>query len=96
MNRPQAAAGKPNRRVQVVGFDYTAPAEMFMTGAKFARRPAMAYRRFPTAAEAIQFAVEQVPAPILKGAVLEVLEQRFDHLAIRELYDRDAYPLVRH
>jgi hypothetical protein len=76
-------------------FDYSAPAEMFMTRAKQARNPPVSYRRFSSAAQAIQFAIEELPAPLLIGAVLEVQEDRFDHQAIRELYDRSGYPLAR-
>lgn len=75
-------------------FDYSAPAEIFMTRAKQARNPPISYRRFETAAEAIRFAVEQ-PSSHLLGAVLEVSEQRFDHKAIRKLYEKPAYPLSR-
>jgi hypothetical protein len=85
-----------NAREAVAGFDYDAPAEMFMARAKLARRSPIAYRRFTTAAEAIRFAVEQVPTPVLVGAILEVNERRYDHRGIRELYDRDTYPLARH
>lgn len=74
------------------GFDYSASAEVFMMRA---RGRSTDYRRFPTAAEAIRFAVEQVPASMLAGAVMEVSEQRFDHKAIRALYARDDYPLAR-
>jgi hypothetical protein len=76
-------------------FDYSAPAEMFMTHARSARRHTTTYRRFPTAAEAIRFAVEEIPPPLLVGAVMEVREERFDHKGIRELYAQDGYPLAR-
>jgi len=76
-------------------FDYAAPAELFMIRARSARRPPVNYRRFETAAEAIRFAIEEVPSPFLVGAVMEVREERFDHRGIRDLYDREAYPLAR-
>lgn len=76
----------------MTGFDYSAPAEVFMT---HARRHPISYRRFATAAEAIRFAMEEVPAPLLVGAVLEVMEERFDHQGIRQLYDQDGYPFER-
>ena len=46
--------------------------------------------------EGIRYAIEEIPTPLLIGAVMEVAEQRFDHRAIRELYDGTGYPLVRH
>lgn len=75
-------------------FDYSAPAELFMSRVK-GKGPSSSYRRFETAAEAIQFALEALPASILIGSVLEVREDRFDHHAIRELYDGSGYPLPR-
>ncbi len=74
-------------------FDYAAPAEMFMAQA---RRGPLVYRRFGTAALAIQFAMEEMPPPLLAGTVIEVLDERFDHRGIRDLYGRSDYPLSRH
>jgi hypothetical protein len=76
-------------------FDYSAPAEIFVLRARSMRGRATGYRRFTTAAEAIRFAVEEIPEPLLIGAVMEVREERFDHMAIRDLYGRAAYPLER-
>jgi hypothetical protein len=76
-------------------FDYQAPAEIFMTQGYAARRSPVTYRRFGSAAEALRFAVEELPPPVLVGAVLEVREDRFDHRAIRELYTQPRYPLPR-
>jgi hypothetical protein len=49
-------------------FDYTASAELFMPKRKGGPRPPLSYRRFATAAEAIRFAVEELPAVRTLGA----------------------------
>ena len=53
------------------------------------------YRRFNRAADAIRFAIEELPPQALVGAWLEVSEERFDAAGIRRLYDCPAYPLDR-
>lgn len=75
-------------------FDYGAPAELFPTRSHKGNRP-MGYRRFTSAAAAIQFAIEELSPELLVGAQLEVDEQRFDREGIRRLYDDSKYPLSR-
>ena len=53
------------------------------------------YRRFDTAAEAIRFAVETVPAAALLGAYLEVDEARFGRHEIHCLYEDASYPFLK-
>ena len=76
-------------------FDYGAPAELFMPKRKGGARKAPGYRRFTTAAEAICFVVEKLPAMRTLGAWMQVGNERFDGDAIQRLYESSEYPLPR-
>ena len=76
------------------GFDYNAPAELYPgRNRKSAKR--VTYRRFETAADAIRFAVEELPEPLLLGACIEINEQQLNHKDIQALYASEQYPLKR-
>ena len=75
-------------------FDYRAPAELFPSRNRKAKQ-LVKYRRFDTAADAIQFAMEELATPALLGAVIEINETRLSHAEIRELYESPDYPLKR-
>ena len=77
-------------------FDYTSPAELFIgKGRGSSGGSHMTYRRFPTSAEAIKYAVETLKPDSLRSAALVVGEHRYGGEQIRELYDDKQYPLSR-
>ena len=80
---------------EITTFDYGVPAELFMAKRKAGARQPLRYRRFATAAEAIRFAVEELPAVRALGAWMQVGDQRFDGDDIQRLYESDDYPLQR-
>ena len=75
-------------------FDYGAPAELFPSrNRKVASK--IKYRRFDKAADAIRFAVEELPEPLLLGAYIQIDEERLGHQQIRALYESERYPLKK-
>src|SRR3954447_522394 len=92
LNRVRDQAQKQVRDLN--GFDYSAPAELYPSPIKKGRGR-VTYKRFGTPAEALQFAIEQIPSAVLLGADLEGDEARFGVAEIRYLYDSPAYPLKR-
>lgn len=88
MNDNEMTAHKPQ-------FDFSAGAELYILSARGARGRATGYRRFTSAAEAIRFAIEEIPEQLLIGVVMQVEDERFDHKALRELYACEEYPLSR-
>ena len=76
-------------------FNYTAEAELFPARNWRSQSRGVAYKRFTHAADAIRFAIEELPPELLLGAYLEVEEERFDGNAIRRLYESLDYPLPR-
>ncbi len=73
--------------------DYSKPAELFPSR-RYAKSLAR-YRRFATAAEAVQYVMEEQPPSWLIGSALDVDGARFEGQAIRALYEADGYPLKR-
>ncbi len=88
----------------MTAFDYNIVAELFPTKSEAElfpgksrrhRRHPVGYGRFARAADAIRFAIEELPPELLPDACLEVDETTFDRDGIRRLYDSEDYPLVR-
>jgi hypothetical protein len=76
-------------------FSFNTAAELFPAAIRKKKRAGFTYRRFGTAAEAVRFAMEELPADSLNGAYLQVEEARFDQSGIRTLYESEAFPLPR-
>jgi hypothetical protein len=92
INRARDQAQRQERDLR--GFDYGAPAELYPSRSKQGRGR-ITYRRFNSAAEALRYAMEEIPPGVLLGAYLEVDEARFGVAEMRSLYDAAAYPLKR-
>ncbi|MGV1908360.1 hypothetical protein [Agrobacterium cavarae] len=75
-------------------FDYTGEAGVYAGKSKVETRGPR-YRRFETAAEALRFAVEDMPNSQQRGSLLEIGEARYSQRQIRVLYDAPGYPLSR-
>jgi hypothetical protein len=79
----------------VTRFDYRLPAELFVGRRWGVARRRQGYRRFETAAEAIQFAIEDFPAMRALGAWMQVGDERYSCDQIHNLYESGDYPLDR-
>lgn len=53
------------------------------------------FGRFAHAADAIRFAIEELPPELLLVTQLKVAEERFNSEGIRRLYESVEYPLIR-
>ena len=81
--------------IEMIAFDFDAPAELFSSARQGGARGPMYYRRFANGALAIRYAIEELPPSLLRGSIIQVDEDRFDAQQIRELYNCPAYPLAR-
>lgn len=79
----------------MTGFNYRLPGEIFAGKSLGMRRSGLTYRRFATAAEALRFAVETLPAPALTACILETDGKRIGSRELKTLYEDARYPLVR-
>ena len=70
----------------MVTFDYSREAELFPPRLRKSPHQRFGYRRFARAMDAVRFAIEELPAELLLGAVLEVDGERYGGEQIRRLY----------
>ena len=82
-------------RIAAELFPASSPVEAFPAGRRRFRREPVGYGRFARAADAIRFAIEELPPDLLRNVGLEVDAEIFDGDGIRRLYDSNAYPLAR-
>ena len=76
-------------------FDFSTQAELFSTKSRNSRRQPLGYKRFARAADAIRFAIEDLPPVLLVGICLEVDETRYQSEDILRLYESARYPHSR-
>jgi hypothetical protein len=76
-------------------FDFSVEAELFPARSARYKRSTVRYKRFQNAADAIRFAVEELPPELLLGAFLEIDGERYGGEDIRRLYDSSDFPLSR-
>ncbi len=79
----------------MAAFDFGALAELYPCKGRGGARSPVTYHRFETAAEAIRFAIEELPPALLNGAILEIDEERYHKDEIRAFYDSKDFPLAR-
>jgi hypothetical protein len=79
----------------VITFDYSCEAELFPPRSRKYPRQRLVYRRFALAADAVRFAIEELPPELLVGAILEVDGERYGGEQIRRVYDSDDFSLLR-
>jgi hypothetical protein len=85
----QRAASEPR-------FDYNREAELYSLKSIGRGRSPLGCKRFAWAADAILFAIEQLPSHLFFGTSLEVDDERYVAKEIRVLYESPYYPLARH
>jgi len=75
--------------------DYRREASLFFEKVADKRRKALVFRRFPQAAEAIRYAIEELSPHALGACSLEVNDMHYFGRDIRPLYESADFPLTR-
>jgi hypothetical protein len=76
-------------------FEYDAPADLYWSDRQGPRKRPVMYRGFARSADAICFAIEQLPPSAQPWAIMEMGDDRIEFAQIRALYDGERYPLIR-
>ncbi len=76
-------------------FEYDAPADLYWSDRQGPRKRPVMYRGFARSAEAICFAIEQLPPSAQPSAIMEMGDDRIAFAQIRALYDSERYPMIR-
>lgn len=87
----------PTTRFSIImtDFNYDMPGEFYSRKTQSMRPSGLTYQRFETVAEAIRFAIEDLPSAALGGCMLEADGERFGAKELRALYASPRYPLRR-
>jgi hypothetical protein len=75
--------------------DYSMEASLYYSKSADSRQRSLVFRRFPKAADAIRFAVEELTPKILASCSLEINDEHYFGREIRPLYDDGDFPLRR-
>lgn len=75
--------------------DYRMEAALFFAKSASTRQKSLSFKRFPQAAEAIRYAVEDLAPKIFSSCSLEVNGEHYFGREIRPLYDSNDFPLPR-
>jgi hypothetical protein len=89
----RAKEARPERPMAM--FNYDAGAELFPPRLRKSAHKRFGYKRFARAADAVRFAIEELPPELLLGAVLEVEGERYVGGDIRGLYDSADFAMLR-
>ncbi len=73
---------------------FSVPADVYVHRSKRRTGPVQ-FRKFGSLAEAVQYAIEEVPLIGLTGVSIESGDERYEGKAIRALYESATYPLRR-
>jgi len=74
-------------------FDYDEAADLYFP-VQVGRKGGLDYRRFPSAAHALRYALESLPIGKLGSATMEVNGRRYDSIEMRRLYASPAFPPI--